>query len=1174
MLKNQHDSRKRVDKAKMTYAEYEFRKTISFKLIEEHVNKDDASLQPPNNDQTGSPKEEIKSKISSFIEKIESVSESIRMLFFFDKGTELSQNRYTKIKLTNNLEIKHPWLSAYTKTQFHDFLKEMQENGRKRKKYALGDVSYLELVFKERLNEWLDIVDRLKELNKVPLETQRRKREFAFCFRQLRKRSNLEFMREFVKSIHNSNKASYQNYDREISVDERLDALNKKIKETEKELRALCGDFLPAETLGLELLRGTFNYHTLNRTPKEYDDEIKRISESLDEQISHDLLKRRSYGDKRVLFDCSEGWFKEIGFSKNQDWTLDAAYAGIKRWKADRKKEFMEAIDKIKDIKEFIDAEHKKIEAEHPLFKSNENQMKSFIEKSISIERLLAIKNKIQDKKSLNDEEAELLSKHGLKEDPEKIRDRVTQIKRDRGFFFNFNTERSEKITEHYYELCELFKRIAQIRGKRLAKKKALEYEKIDAELLTHWAFILEEDKKHSLVLIPRSQGDGRNISCVKKFIEGQNNKAGDKTLCIFQSLTLRALEKLCFKQHHNTFRKEIEKELKSVPYPYYKRKFYEKRTEIEGDKKLVDFYQEVLRTSYAKREISKYPLIEEITKRDYNKSDDPLAEFRKDLEKCCYVKRIVGDEGTLSKLKNEYSASVFLIDSLDLRTERQNKPERIEEYKKKYEKRGMDILRTEHNQETQKRHTLLWKEFWKDGNEHDKYPTRLNPEMRIFFRVPRESRVKKYGETSGSYDANKKNRFLKPQHTLATSFTLNAANKNMDFSWDGKKEIKDKIDLFNSEFTKNANRWTYGIDRGLKQLATLCIADLDKEKPDFPEITLYELNKDKYYHQDENRNHFGNQDKSSRWPIKNISNFIDKINDKDWFTKSSSKENACIDLTTAKVIKGHIIRNGDVQTLLNLKEISAKRKLYELFHQGKIDKSFKVEGSINKNTLIIKNSQEDALKDEKGNDVILYWLSDEQKNDFEEKAVPIIDDLNEYLKKAYPEPPVEKVNHLRDALTANMIGVIKFLHDRFPAKRISLENLDEPRPNQEIKSIDAHFNQSNQNISRRLEWALYRKFQSEGSVPPSIKQTILLKHEFKQTQFGIVQFVETKGTSSNCPNCNTNNGKSKGHYTCKECGFSSRKNGDKKGLIPLTDSDKVAAYNVAKRCRELLKLV
>jgi len=117
---------------------------------------------------------------------------------------------------------------------------------------------------------------------------------------------------------------------------------------------------------------------------------------------------------------------------------------------------------------------------------------------------------------------------------------------------------------------------------------------------------------------------------------------------------------------------------------------------------------------------------------------------------------------------------------------------------------------------------------------------------------------------------------------------------------------------------------------------------------------------------------------------------------------------------------------------------------------------------------------------------------------------------------------------------------------------------------------IEKHFAQSNQDISRRLEWALYRKFQTGGLVPPEIKQTILIRDEFNEKQFGIVRFVKIGNTSKNCPRCKNSYQKTGNHYICYKklkCRFSSEKN--RLEFEPLNDSDKVAAFNVAKNAFE-----
>ena len=86
-----------------------------------------------------------------------------------------------------------------------------------------------------------------------------------------------------------------------------------------------------------------------------------------------------------------------------------------------------------------------------------------------------------------------------------------------------------------------------------------------------------------------------------------------------------------------------------------------------------------------------------------------------------------------------------------------------------------------------------MWKEFWSDENKNRKYPTRLNPEIKIFWREARESRVKKYGKDSQNFDRSKKNRFLHSQYTLSTALTLNAGRKDLDFAWDLSTNINEK---------------------------------------------------------------------------------------------------------------------------------------------------------------------------------------------------------------------------------------------------------------------------------------------------------------------------------------------------------------------------------------------
>jgi len=163
----------------------------------------------------------------------------------------------------------------------------------------------------------------------------------------------------------------------------------------------------------------------------------------------------------------------------------------------------------------------------------------------------------------------------------------------------------------------------------------------------------------------------------------------------------------------------------------------------------------------------------------------------------------------------------------------------------------------------------------------------------------------------------------------------------------------------------------------------------------------------------------------------------------------------------------------------------------------------------------------------------------------------------------------IEQINNLRDAITANMVGVIAHLHKKYPGV-INLENL------LSTKEIRDHFVSNNENIARRLEWALYRKFQKEGLVPPRLKNTIFLREDMRENRLGIVHFIKTENTSGQCPYCGVNtpmserqNDKFGGEhfYKCRRnqnCGFSTKDN-RRPPLEKICDSDDVAAYNIAK---------
>ncbi|MCY4320878.1 MAG: hypothetical protein OXC37_00515, partial [Bdellovibrionaceae bacterium] len=383
---------------------------------------------------------------------------------------------------------------------------------------------------------------------------------------------------------------------------------------------------------------------------------------------------------------------------------------------------------------------------------------------------------------------------------------------------------------------------------------------------------------------------------------------------------------------------------------------------------------------------------------------------------------------------------------------------------------------------------------------------------------------LKKYFNKK-QFPSHFKHRSLEESFTAHFTLALNAGNRYEELAFAKSAELLNKINDFNQKLNKEMDFktvWKYGIDRGQKELATLCLVRFnpDKEfykvngknivKPIFPKedsafetIKCWKL-KNLHYKEEY---HTNKGEKRTRWAIQNLSYFVDKkyLNNKELFEEESI---SCLDLTTAKVIKGNIITNGDVLTYLKLKKEVAKRQLYELFQTGKIaenaslEPSCKEHGSNEPERLRPKGVLNIKISDGEEKTIYHYredfegTLINKEKN-IKYNKQSIKDSLNFYLNKLRGNnnehtPEILKINHLRDAIIANMVGVICHLQKTYPGFVI-LEDLSK-------SNIDEHRFKNEENISRRLENALYNKFQSLALVPPHVKDIIQLREQ-QQTE-------------------------------------------------------------------------
>jgi len=350
----------------------------------------------------------------------------------------------------------------------------------------------------------------------------------------------------------------------------------------------------------------------------------------------------------------------------------------------------------------------------------------------------------------------------------------------------------------------------------------------------------------------------------------------------------------------------------------------------IEQEK--IKFYKGVLNklTTLPTFSLPKEEIRTEIIEKAFN----CLDAFQIALEKICYRVFYTLSANAEQELRDKYGAQVFEITSLDL--------ENPENVKDKQEKHA----------HADKHHTLIWKDFWSVDNEKGRFDTRLNPEITITYREPKQSRVDKYGAGSENHDAAKKNRYLYPQFTLVTTVSEHSNSPTVRLAFMTDDEFKASIGEFNKKLKKEDVRFAFGIDNGETELSTLGvylpvfgnganeekIAEMKQvDKHGFKVLTIKDLN---YKETDYNG--------KERKIVLNPSYFLKKENYTRTFGKSEEeyekmfaevfeeKRLLTLDLTTAKVICGHIVTNGDVPALYGLWLRHAQRTVFAMNDHGK----------------------------------------------------------------------------------------------------------------------------------------------------------------------------------------------------------------------------------------------
>jgi len=431
------------------------------------------------------------------------------LLRLVQRGQELPKllNEYIRYsdnhKLKSNVTVHFRWLRLFTKDLFYNWKKDNTE-----KKIKISDVVYLSHVFEAFLKEWESTIERVNADCNKPEESKTRDAEIALSIRKLGIKHQLPFIKGFVDNSNDKNSEDTKS---------KLTAL---LSEFEAVLKICEQNYLPSQSSGIAIAKASFNYYTINKKQKDFEAEIVALKKQL----------HARYGNKKydqLLRELNLIPLKELPL---KELPLIEFYSEIKKRKSTKKSEFLEAVSNglvFDDLK-----------SKFPLFQTESNKYDEY----------LKLSNKITQKSTAKS----LLSKDSP--EAQKLQTEITKLKKNRGEYF-------KKAFGKYVQLCELYKEIAGKRGKLKGQIKGIENERIDSQRLQYWALVLEDNLKHSLILIPKEKTNElyRKVWGAK---DDGASSSSSSTLYYFESMTYRALRKLCFGINGNTFLPEIQKEL------------------------------------------------------------------------------------------------------------------------------------------------------------------------------------------------------------------------------------------------------------------------------------------------------------------------------------------------------------------------------------------------------------------------------------------------------------------------------------------------------------------------------------------------------------------------------------------------------------------------------------
>ncbi|MDX1959256.1 MAG: hypothetical protein SFU98_11825 [Leptospiraceae bacterium] len=477
---------------------------------------------------------------------------------------------------------------------------------------------------------------------------------------------------------------------------------------------------------------------------------------------------------------------------------------------------------------------------------------------------------------------------------------------------------------------------------------------------------------------------------------------------------------------------------------------------------------------------------------------------------------------------------------------------------------------------------------FAEENNLHKK---RLHPEFHLFYRFP----TKNYPNTkfkNGKEKSKRYSRFQMLAHFGLEVFPQGdyiSKKEQIEIFNDDKKQ-KEAVEKYNNSIVSEVE-YIIGIDRGIKQLATLCV--LNKNGVIQSGFQIYTPS-------------FNHDTKQWEHSFLGKRNILDLSNLRVETTIKNEK--VLVDLASIQTKKGENQQKIKLKQLAYIRELqySMQTRQVELLEYAKTLNSAE-DITEEKIKIFISPFKEGSHYEHLPKQEIYNLLNEWQNAD-------------ETRKRKIQE--LDPTDSLKSGIVANIVGVIAFFCEKYNYKvRISLEDLTRAFSIQKdaltgtpIHRNDEDFKeQENRRLAgvgtmQFLEMQLLKKLfklQSEKNkhLIPAFRSVANYEKivrrdkenggdEFVNYPFGIVTFVDPRNTSQKCPYCNNiarkeddafyrNAGENKNSLLCKKCGLSTIKGKENKSnqddsknqfnIHFITDGDQNGAYHIALKTLENL---